>query len=159
MTARRERVAIVGSREHPHLAMVRAYVVALDPSAVVVTGGAVGVDTEAEVACRTHGRRVVVWSPAGPTRRCIAPGVDVSRHVALGGRDPVTGRDALLLRNTLIVLGSDRVVLFPDGSRGGCWDTAREAVRHKRPCEVRWVDGRVEEYVGGYKRRTKAEAV
>jgi len=134
-------VAVVGARLHPDLSIVREYVTGLASHVIVVTGGAEGVDTEAEVACRASGRGVVVWSPSGPVRRCIAPGVDMHRLLTIGRRDPVTGRDAIMLRNTLIAIECDRMVVFPDGSRGGCWDAAREAVRLRRPVEIRRVNG------------------
>jgi len=125
-----ERVAIVGSRAHPNLEIVREYVRGLLPGTVVISGGADGVDSVA------HGMAVALQ-------------LGICTHRAID-RVPLTralsGRDRLFWRNTLIALDCDRMVVFPDGSKGGCWDAAREAQRFKRPVEVRWANGRVEPF-------------
>lgn len=123
-----ERVAIVGSREHPKLDMVRDYVRFLPEGTVIVSGGADGVDSVAVAQAKQHSH--LGWDVFPPSERIPTYGA----HSA---------RDRLLYRNTLIALDCNRMVVFPDGSKGGCWDAAREAVRFRRPVEVRWADGRV----------------
>lgn len=54
------RVAIVGSRGYSNLNQVIEYVNSLPADAVVITGGARGVDLTAEVAARKRGLQVVV---------------------------------------------------------------------------------------------------
>lgn len=132
-----ERIAIVGSRAHPNLDMVRAYANALSEDTIIITGGAKGVDAAAEAVAWDRHWAGLVWVPE-------VHHPDTVR--TFGARN---SRDRLLLRNTLIALDCDRMVVFPDGSRGGCWDAAREAVRFKRPVEVRWCSGKVEAFTGG----------
>ena len=70
------RLAIVGSRGFRNLELVRRFVRSLKPTTVVVSGGAVGVDSEAESAARQCGLKTEVfpahWSKygksAGPIR-------------------------------------------------------------------------------------------
>lgn len=135
-----ERVAIVGSREHPRLEMVREYVRSLPAASVVLSGAARGVDAAAEAAAIERGLMTRSYEPQ-----------DASALFSGRGRavwHPLATRDRMLYRNTLLALACDRMVVFPDGSRGGCWDAAREAHRFRRPVEVRWVDGRVHPYRG-----------
>ncbi len=130
-----ERIAIVGARNHPNLDIVRAYVRTLPAGSEIVSGGAEGVDLAAVHAARDSGLGSTAWLP----------------HMlgeALYGAS-YAPRDGLLYRNTLIAIDCTRMVVFPDGSKGGCWDAAREAVRFRRPVEVRWADGRVEAFAGG----------
>ena len=91
-----------------------------------MSGLAQGVDRTAEQAAHEHSLLTVAWVPS------LLPVV------------PRASRDGLLGRNTLIAIDCTRMVVFPDGSKGGCWDAARQAKRFRRPCEIRWADGRVE---------------
>lgn len=56
-------VAIVGSRNFPDLAAVRAFVRLLRPDTTVISGGARGVDQAAEAAARSRGLRTVIFAP------------------------------------------------------------------------------------------------
>lgn len=138
-------VAIVGARNHPHPSMVREYVRSLPKGTVVVSGGARGVDDAAESTASAIGLTVHVYRSGEPAvvRREIHACAQ-REVVELSVMLPF--REAALYRNTLIAIDCDRMVVFPDGSEGGCWDAARDAVRFKRPVEVRWADGRVEPY-------------
>lgn len=146
-----EVVAIVGSRAHPRLELVAEFVATLSEGVVVVSGGAGGVDRAAIVAAHARRMRTIEF-PAQSPASCLAQINGEPGHEQVF----VDGRDRLLFRNTLIAVACTRMVLFPDGSKGGCWDAAREAVRFHRPVEVRWVGGHVEEYLGGYHRRRKS---
>lgn len=57
------RVAIVGSRDFSHLEWVDRYVDSLPEGAVVVSGGARGVDRRAEQAARRRGLKVESFTP------------------------------------------------------------------------------------------------
>lgn len=146
-----ERVAIVGSRAHPDIGIVAEYVASLAKSTVIVSGGAKGVDEAAAAVGRGRGLQVIVYEPdrqyAFTNSKTKPRRIDVSY------------RDRLLYRNTLIALECTRMVVFPDGSKGGCWDAAREALRFRRPVELRWADGRVEEYLRAGREEDAARAV
>jgi predicted Rossmann fold nucleotide-binding protein DprA/Smf involved in DNA uptake len=123
-----ERVAIVGTREpdaetrEAVIALVRS----LSAEAIVITGGARGVDDHAALAAAARQLPVVVY---GQHNVWLALGLP--NH----GIDP-TARDALIARNTLIAVACTRMVAFVRGSRGGTWDAVRQAERFRRPVEV-----------------------
>jgi hypothetical protein len=91
------RVAIVGSRGYLDLDSVKSYVASLPPDAVVITGGAKGVDTVAETAARERGLQVVV-------------------HLADWA---LYGKSAGQIRNQVVVDDCDRLVAFWDGTSPG----------------------------------------
>jgi hypothetical protein len=101
-----ERVAIVGSRGYPRLDLVREYVGTLGLRAIVVTGGAAGVDQTAE-------------------ERALERGMQVSIHVPDWDR---WGKRAGLLRNAKIVADCDRLVAFWDGQSSGTRDSIEKAL-------------------------------
>lgn len=129
-----ERVAIVGSRAHPDLEMVRAYVRTLPAGSAVISGGAPGVDT----AATDEAERI--YRNGGLLSRLIYRPEDVRTALRVAGG---SSRDLLIARNTLIAVACTRMVVFPDGSKGGAWDAVAQAKRFRRPCEIRWADGRV----------------
>jgi predicted Rossmann fold nucleotide-binding protein DprA/Smf involved in DNA uptake len=92
-----ERVAVVGSREYPIMRMVEAYLMALPDHTIVITGGARGVDREAERVARLRQMMVVVIKP------------DYLKH---GPRAP-------LERNRTIAQTCSRMVAFWDGKSSG----------------------------------------
>ena len=96
--SRRERVAIVGSRNFPRLRMVRDYVKKLPTGTIVVSGGARGVDSAAVAAAEARGLKTKVYLP------------NIEVH----------GTSAFAVRNRKIVRYADRVVAFmvDGGSRG-----------------------------------------
>lgn len=85
-----ESVAIVGSRDWPEPDAVVEYVNSLDPSDTVVSGGATGPDTFAQIAAEERGMATLIFKP------------DWNTH----------GKKAGILRNQTIVDNSDRVVAF-----------------------------------------------
>ena len=91
------RVAIVGSRGYGNLTKVANYVATLAEDTVVVSGGAVGVDSAAERAALDRGLEVVVYLP------------DWERY----------GKSAGIKRNAEIVEGADMLVAFWDGVSHG----------------------------------------
>lgn len=142
------RVAIVGSRAHPNLAMVREYVTALHDLDTVVSGGARGVDRAAAIAAQARGLSTVEYVPRYVSEdKTDGIVIDVIKDGTVTARMPmpahVSMRDALILRNSMIVALAERCVAFPDGTDGGTWDSVRQAKRFRRPCEIRWCDGRI----------------
>lgn len=110
----RERIAIVGSRNFPDLDRVRAFVHELPEDAIVISGGASGVDTCA-VGC-AHVRGLLTEVYRADWRRL--------------------GRRAGFVRNEEIVKRCDRVVAFWDGVSRGTAHTIGLAAKYGKPCEV-----------------------
>lgn len=109
------RVAIIGSRGYSPLANVSEYVNGLPDDTVVVSGGAVGVDTTAEVAARKRGLIVEVHLP------------EYRKY----------GRSAPIIRNDAIVRNADLVVAFWTGNSPGTRNALDRAKRLGKPVEVR----------------------
>lgn len=95
------KVAIVGSRDYPRLDLVRQFVRNLPENAIVVSGGARGVDKTAQNEAEKHGWTTEIF-PA-----------DWSKH----------GRAAGYIRNQDIVDAADVVVAFWDGQSRGTYHT------------------------------------
>lgn len=115
------KVAIVGSRQYDHLDLVAQYVAQLPEGTVVLSGGALGVDQAAAAAARARGLEVHEYLP------------EYEKF----------GRQAPLLRNTIIAWESDRMVAFWDGRSRGTLDAIRKARRNRdRPIEVYGRDGK-----------------
>ena len=109
-----EFVAIVGSRAYPHPAEVIAYVKALPPNVIVVTGGAIGVDRLAEGTARKRGLGVLVFE-------------------AVWSR----GQHAGFARNAHIAEGCQRMVAFWDGVSHGTQHAIAQAQNLGKPVDVR----------------------
>jgi len=108
-----KKVAIVGSRNYPNLDLVDAYVRALDPECVIVSGGAQGVDLTAEHAAESVGIKTIIHLP-----------------------DWSQGKGAGFIRNSLIVADADIIVCFWDGISRGCIDTVLKAKKAGKPYEI-----------------------
>lgn len=108
------RIAIIGSRHYPRPAPVAAYVSRLPPNAVVVTGGAPGVDSTAEEAAAARGLETIVFHADW-------------RQL---------GRRAGPIRNARIVAHAERVVAFWDGASRGTLNTVVLALRAGVPVEI-----------------------
>lgn len=111
------KVAIVGSRKWPYRAAVSFCVQGIareHPGAVIVSGGAEGVDKVAEETARVCGLEVELHLP------------DWKAH----------GRAAGPLRNRLIVESADRVVAFWDGESRGTLSSINIAKKLGKPLEV-----------------------
>jgi predicted Rossmann fold nucleotide-binding protein DprA/Smf involved in DNA uptake len=126
------RYAIIGSRPPKHpaseedlahfervLQHVRDYVDTLPDDAVVVSGGAHGVDDTAAAAARARGLKVVEHLPDYKT---------------------YSGRLAPLVRNQLIVEDCDVLVAFPAPWSTGTWHAVRLATDAKKEVEVRKIE-------------------
>lgn len=108
------KIAIVGSRGFTDLNQVSAYVRALPPGTIIVSGGAMGVDRAAENAAKRAGMETKIF-PANW---------------------PLYGKRAGYLRNVDIVTTSDRVVAFWDGQSKGTLHSIELARKQRKPLEI-----------------------
>lgn len=114
------RVAIVGSRDFPRLELVGGKINALAVKAggasqlTIISGGARGVDQEAERYARSIGAEVVSVLPAW------------KEH----------GTAAGVIRNTEIIARATHVVAFWDGASRGTLDSIQKALDSRRHLEV-----------------------
>lgn len=116
------RIAIVGSRTYPRMDLVIDYVARdLPENAVVISGGARGVDTVAVAEARACGMETVVHK------------ADWDTH----------GKKAGFLRNQTIVDDAHAVVVFWDFQSRGTLDTIRKAIRAGKLAWVRNAEGEV----------------
>jgi hypothetical protein len=116
-------VAVVGSRNFSDLELVRKYVASLayhDDRAIIVTGGARGVDEAAEATALDYSLLVQVIKP------------DWERH----------GKAAGPIRNEQIVRVSDEVVAFWDGKSRGTKSTIELTRKARKPLTIFFEDGR-----------------
>lgn len=110
----RRRIAIVGSRDYPDLPSVRAFVRSLPDNAVIVSGGARGVDQEAERAAKARGLRTMIFPADWRTY----------------------GRRAGYVRNEQIVDNADEIVAFWNSKSPGTADTIRKAQAAGKPARI-----------------------
>jgi hypothetical protein len=116
------KVGIVGSRGFGDLAQVARYVRGLQPGTVVVSGGALGVDSVAEKEAGRLGMATEIY-------RVDAEGAASRGEFARRAN----------ARNQLIVDASDRLVAFWDGeSRGTADSIARARRAGKEVTVVMW---------------------
>ena len=118
------KIAIVGSRDWPNAKAVIDYVNALPPDSVIVSGGALGVDTFAEIAAQKRGLEVEVYR------------ADWAKY----------GKRAGMMRNADIVNAADCVVAFHYRASRGTANTINRARRAGKPVEVHHWNGRVETF-------------
>ncbi len=111
------RVAVVGSRSFPDLDLVREYVRSLPEGAIIVTGGARGVDKTAEEEAQKRGLIVEVY-PAAWRK--------------FGRYDPTAGFE----RNGTIVERADRLVAFHHEDSRGTADSIAKARARGIPVAV-----------------------
>lgn len=102
------KVAIVGSREYPHLFQVFNYMKKLPKDVTIISGGALGVDLTAEKAADMLGMKKEIYKP------------DYKKH---------GDKLAPLKRNTTIVEACDMLVAFWDGESNGTLDAIRKATK------------------------------
>lgn len=153
MTARDPTVAIIGSRNYPNPQHPRTFVQKLAskyPGAVVVSGGASGVDQTAEHTANEHGLGVISYQP----REIHAGGYTIVETVvneraryllgetAIGycevlaqGTWP-THKEALLARNTMIVDTADQIVAFWTKWSRGTLHAINYAHTNRKPVHI-----------------------
>jgi hypothetical protein len=108
------RLAVVGSRDFPHMDWVREEVAQLLPDTILISGGARGVDTVAEETALEVGVQVRIY-PA-----------DWNKY----------GRGAGYIRNKQIVDDADEVWAFWDGKSKGTKHTMDLALKADKPLTV-----------------------
>ena len=108
------RIAIVGSRGYSNLEAVRRFVRSLPRDAIVISGGAPGVDRAAEREAKKLGLALIVYRAEWEK----------------------LGRGAGIIRNGTIVESCDRVVAFWDGESRGTANTIARARRLGKPVEI-----------------------
>lgn len=109
-------LAIVGSRTYPDLPTVRAFArAAATRGYTIVSGGARGVDTVAELGAVSAGSAVVVCKP-GRTANAPLPNFNA--------------------RNQLVVDLSSWIVAFTERGAGGTWDAIQRGDAGGRPVVV-----------------------
>jgi predicted Rossmann-fold nucleotide-binding protein len=117
------RLAIVGSRDYSDYVLfserVNEYVAKNGMPEMIVSGGAVGVDTMAEKWADEHGIPTLVHLPK----------YDKSATDA-------ENRQAPLRRNTLIINDATAVLAFVTAGSRGTWDSIRKAQAKKLPCTI-----------------------
>lgn len=138
------RVAVVGSRCHPHAnAWTRAVVDGLTTSALIVSGAAVGVDQQAELTAAARGMQVVslpasstMWrrmgNAAGMVRnRWIEAASDAAVALPWGQANGTRGMIEICRRaaKPVLVIESEE-----DLARVGAW----QASLHKAQMQERW---------------------
>jgi hypothetical protein len=114
-----QRVAFIGSRTFPAPDLVARFVAKLPEGAVVVSGGARGVDTWAEEAAKVRGIETLIF------------------HADWDG----LGRKAGPIRNEKIIANVDWVVAFWDGTSRGTLNAIYLATRAGLPVEIFGMDG------------------
>lgn len=139
-------VGIVGSRDFPSLDAVERWISALatkHPGAVIVSGGARGVDRTAERMASSRGLEVVSfrpyrfmsiadreeWSFETFTEGARAQALVVERKLRINPPTFTSFRDCAFHRNGLIVELADHVVAFWDGTSRGTQDSISKARR------------------------------
>ena len=140
-------IAIVGSRKYPHLEDVARLVALIGvdlPDCTIVSGGAEGVDTEAEKKALSLGMRVRSYRPYKVSDEEY--GIE---EWTLGERPSVrhmveqptfaTYVDALFYRNILVVDVSERVVAFWNEWSEGTRFTVGYARDRKKPVKL-WTE-------------------
>lgn len=112
-------IAIVGSRNYPHLQLVRDYVASLSKDTIIVSGGAPGVDRIAVDEATKQGMKTIVY---------------------LAEWDKY-GKKAGFLRNTTIVDACEKLVAFWDEESRGTNDSIVKAVDKGKKVEICGVKG------------------
>jgi len=100
------KIAVVGSREFKNLKLVQDFVANLPAGTTIISGGARGVDTEAEVTAIAH------WLPT----------------LIFKAEWDKYGKSAGMKRNADIIAAADEVVAFWDGQSKGTAHTIQLAL-------------------------------
>lgn len=106
-----DRIAVVGSRNWKDLLKIKNFIDTLDEDTVVISGGAIGVDRDAEWLAKQRGLLTKVY-PA-----------DWKKY----------GRSAGIRRNNDIVKMADRIAAFWDGESKGTYHTICLSAKAGKP--------------------------
>jgi len=112
-------VGIVGQRKFRNMGLVDEFIKTLPPDAMIVTGGAEGVDEAAACGARKNRLKLRVFLPK-----------------VAGCRQRFEYTKAYYDRNQQIVDASDVLYAFTDKPSGGTWDTVKRAKKKGIPVYV-----------------------
>ena len=136
------RFAVIGAREPTRYAFEAATEIAetlAENGAVIVSGGAVGIDAAAHEAALRKGRETMLIMGCGHGSTYLSENADLRRRVASCGAlvteyPPLTkpGKGSFQLRNRLISGLSDAVVIIQAGEKSGTLNTANHAKQQGR---------------------------
>ena len=113
------KVGIVGSRSFPQLDMVEFLVNEFPSGIIVISGGAVGVDSKAVEIAKKVGLDVIEYLPQTD-----------------GLKEQYEFTKAYYTRNQKIADDSDIVIAFTEKDNGGTWDTIKRARQAGKPVKV-----------------------
>lgn len=139
------RVAIIGSRNYPQLDEVEVFVEKLSrkyPHATVISGGAPGVDHEAEEAARARMMHIRSYRPRKRYRSYTILLIETGRFVTtMRGDDgrPLTFKSfgqSAFYRNGLIVNDCDQLVAFHYQNSRGTQDSIDKARVLGKPVHI-----------------------
>lgn len=136
------RFAVIGAREPTRYAFEAATEIAevlSENGAVVISGGAIGIDAAAHEAALRKGQKTLLVMGCGHGSTYLPTNADLRRRVASCGAlvteyPPLTqpGRGSFQLRNRLISGLSDAVVIIQAGEKSGTLNTANHAKQQGR---------------------------
>jgi len=101
------KIGIVGSRTYPYLEIVKKYINTLPQDTTIISGGAIGVDTEAKNSAKANNLEYIEF----------LPDKTIKGHYA----------QKYYERNKQIVNASDMIVAFTEKESGGTWNTIKYA--------------------------------
>lgn len=119
------KLAIVGSRDYPHMERVKQFVEGLPFGYTLISGGARGVDRVAEEAAEKRGMPTIIFKAQWTTKN--------------GKRDKGAG----FKRNHEIVRECDQLVAFWDGTSNGTRHSIELAIKRRKPFAVFGPEGYV----------------
>lgn len=148
------KIAIVGSRSHPNpkkavYELMEERVLStpteqLVAPTVIISGGARGVDYEAEMYGMEHGLQVISFRPWGKTAPFTIAKFTFEGQTYKGAikdldqRSFGSFRDAAMARNELIVEEAEEIYALWDGKSPGTRNTIMTAMRAKKPIWIRF---------------------
>lgn len=112
---RSRKIAVVGSRDFVNSDLIDLYISKLNKDVTIISGGARGVDLDAELAAQYHGLKTVIFYP------------DYKKY---------PGKRAPIERNKLIVNECDELVAFWDGKSKGTKSAIDMALKQKKPVTI-----------------------
>ena len=141
------KIAIVGSRSHPNPKKAVYELMEerpLDGCPMIISGGARGVDYEAEMYGMEHGLQVISFRPWGKTAPFTIAKFTFEGQTYKGAikdldqRSFGSFRDAAMARNELIVEEAEEIYALWDGKSPGTRNTIMTAMRAKKFVWIRF---------------------
>lgn len=135
------KIAVFGSREGFDSETIRAYLAPrFDPTTILVSGGARGVDSFAEQAWQSLGGNVISLRPTVLSGGCWAVERWESNEgrvfIPVGEPEWADFKSAAFYRNMLIAEEADAGVAFHANNSRGTWSTRDAFEAEGKPCSV-----------------------